>query len=180
MGPENFRTIFGLIFRKFPGHFSHFPGHFSPIFQVRPKSIFRPFSSFPFRAGGPKWIYTRSTGFQGKPASDFSPVEKRHALLRSVLRRVVETAFQKVARTDLFSRVLFSFLPSLLATPLPPFLWAFFRPWSPPRKVLCSVEQRAQHTAWRGAVSGWTSPERSGRKFLPEICVKKGQSNHCR
>ena len=44
-------------------HFSHFPGHVSTIFQVRPKSIFRPFSS-PFRAGGPKWICTRSTGFQ--------------------------------------------------------------------------------------------------------------------
>ena len=26
-------------------HFSHFPGHVSPIFRVRPKSIFRPFSS---------------------------------------------------------------------------------------------------------------------------------------
>ena len=25
------------------GHSSHFPGHFSPILQVRPKSIFRPF-----------------------------------------------------------------------------------------------------------------------------------------
>ena len=47
----------------FSGHFSHFPGYVSTIFQVRPKSMFRPFSS-PFRAGGPKWIYTRSTGFQ--------------------------------------------------------------------------------------------------------------------
>ena len=47
---------------------------------------------------------------------------------------------------------------------------------SPPRKVLCSVEQRAQHTPWRGAVSGWTSPQSSGKKFLPEICVKKGLS----
>ena len=32
-------------FFHFPGHFFHFPGHFSPIFQVRPKFIFRPFSS---------------------------------------------------------------------------------------------------------------------------------------
>ena len=53
------------IFEPFSGHFFHSLGHFSPIFQVRPKSIFRPFSS-PFRAGGPKWIYTRSTGFQTK------------------------------------------------------------------------------------------------------------------
>ena len=39
---------------KISGHFSHFTGHVSPIFQVglvRPKSIFRPFSS-PFRANG--------------------------------------------------------------------------------------------------------------------------------
>ena len=44
---------------------------------------------------------------------------------------------------------------------------------SSPSKVLCSVEQRAQHRSWRGAVSGWTSPQSSGRKFLPELCVKK-------
>ena len=56
---------FWAHFFHFPVHFSHFPGHFPPIFQVRPKSIFRPFSS-PFRAGGPKWIYTRSTGFQNR------------------------------------------------------------------------------------------------------------------
>ena len=68
-GPENgkngpksiFEPFLGHFFH-FPGHFSHFTGHFSPIFQMRPKSIFRPFSS-PFRAGGPKRIYTRSTGF---------------------------------------------------------------------------------------------------------------------
>ena len=69
-GPENgkngpkfhFRTIFGLFF-PFSGPFFSFSGPFSTHFQVRRKSIFRPFSS-PFRAGGPKWIYTRSTGFQ--------------------------------------------------------------------------------------------------------------------
>ena len=48
-------------------------------------------------------------------------------------------------------------------------------PIFPPQKVLCSVERRAQHRAWWGAVSGWTSAQSSGRKFLPEICVKKGQ-----
>ena len=46
------------------GHFSLF---FGPCFPhssgEAKKSIFRPFSS-PFRAGGQKWIYTRSTGFQ--------------------------------------------------------------------------------------------------------------------
>ena len=41
--------------------------------------------------------------------------------------------------------------------------------------MLCSVEQGAQPRAWRGTVSAWTSPRSSGRKFLPEICVKKGQ-----
>ena len=41
--------------------------------------------------------------------------------------------------------------------------------------MLSSVEQGAQHTAWKGGVSGWTSPQSSGRKFLPEICVRKAQ-----
>ena len=67
--------------------------------------------------------------------------------------------------------------------PFCPFCWPpLFLPFSrhifatfPPRKVLCSVEQRAQCRAWRGAVPGWISPQSSGRKFLPEICVKKGQ-----
>ena len=45
------------------GPLSHSPEHFPPIFQVRPKSIFRSFSS-PFRARGPKWICTRPTGLQ--------------------------------------------------------------------------------------------------------------------
>ena len=76
---------------------------------------------------------------------------------------------------DLFSRVLFSFLPPFAGHPSSsPFLGTF-SPFFPPRKVLCSVEQRAHHRAWRGAVSGWISPQSSGKKFLPEICVKKGQ-----
>ena len=58
-----------------------------------------------------------------------------------------------------------------------PFLGTF-SPFSPPRKVLCSVKQRAQRRAWRGVDPGWTSPQSSGRKFLPEICVKKGQHAH--
>ena len=57
-----------------------------------------------------------------------------------------------------------------------PFLSTFW-PFSLPQKVLCSVEEGAQHRAWRGAVSGWTSPHNSGRKFLPEICVKTGQDS---
>ena len=65
MGRNSIFEPFSGHFFHFPGHFSHFPVHVSPIFQMRPKSIFRPFSS-PFRAGGPKWIYTRSTGFQGQ------------------------------------------------------------------------------------------------------------------
>ena len=77
--------------------------------------------------------------------------------------------------TDLFSRVIFSFLPPLLATPFPPLFLGTASPFSPSRTVLSSVEQRAQRRAWRGAVPGWTSPQSSGRKFLPEICVKKGQ-----
>ena len=50
---------------------------------------------------------------------------------------------------------------------------ATFLPFSPPRKVLYSVEQIAQHRAWNGAGPGWTFPQSSGRKFLPEIRAKK-------
>ena len=48
--------------------------------------------------------------------------------------------------TDLFSRVLLSFLPSLLATPLPLLFWAPFRLVLSllSRQVLCSIEQRAR------------------------------------
>ena len=77
---------------------------------------------------------------------------------------------------DLFARILLSLLPPLLVTPLPPLISAPFRSFlPPPRKVFCSVERRAQHRAWRGAVSEWTSPQSSGRKFILEICMKKGQ-----
>ena len=67
-----------------------------------------------------------------------------------------------------------SFFPFCLFCSSSPFLGTF-SPFFRPRKVLCSVEQRAQCRAWRGAVPGWISPQSSGRKFLPEICVKKGQ-----
>ena len=46
----------------------------------------------------------------------------------------------------------FPFLTPLLATPSSSFLGTF-SPCSPPRKVLCSVEQRAQDRAWREVVS---------------------------
>ena len=76
--------------------------------------------------------------------------------------------------TDLFSHALLLFAPFAGHPSSSPFLGAFST-FSPPRKVLCSVEQRAQRTAWRGAVSGWTSPRSLGTKCIPEICVKKGQ-----
>ena len=50
-----------------------------------------------------------------------------------------------------------------------------FRPVPPLEKCSVLPEQRAQHRSWEGALSGWTSPQRSGRKFLPEICLKKVQ-----
>ena len=77
--------------------------------------------------------------------------------------------------THLFSRVLFSLFVPFAGHPCSsPFL-GIFSHFSPPRNVLCSVEQSAQRRAWRGADPGWTSPQSPGRKFLPEICVKKGQ-----
>ena len=72
------------------GHFSHFPGHVSPFFRARPKSIFRPFSS-PFWAGGPKWIYTRSTGFQLWEDDDCRQVYRR-VVACPILRDMINTA----------------------------------------------------------------------------------------
>ena len=71
--------------------------------------------------------------------------------------------------------------------PFCPFCWpslflpffGIFSPLSAPGKLLFSVERRAQHPAWRGAVSGWTSPQSSGRKSLSEICAQKGQAREC-
>ena len=73
-----------------------------------------------------------------------------------------------------FTRPFFLFAPFAGHPSSSPFLGTF-SPFSPPRKVLCSVEKRVQRRAWRGAAVGCTSPQSSGRKFLPEICLKKGQ-----
>ena len=50
-------------------------------------------------------------------------------------------------KADLFPHVLFSFLPPLLATPLPLLFSAPFCPSLPLEE--CSVERRAQHRTWR-------------------------------
>ena len=84
--------------------------------------------------------------------------KRRHGLLLALL--------------TCFRASFFPFCPLSWPPSSSPFL-GIFSPFSPPRKVLCSVEQKAQRRAWRGAVLGWTSPQISRRKFLPEICVKK-------
>ena len=88
--------------------------------------------------------------------------------------KVSRASSQKGQRVTCFHASFFPFCPLYWLPLFLTFSQQLFTLFSP-RKVLCSVEQRAQHRAWRGAVSGWTSPQRSGRKFLPEICVKKGQ-----
>ena len=65
------------------------------------------------------------------------------------------------------------FGPHLLAIPLALIFSPTFSPFSPPRKVLFSVERRDTTEPGEGAVLGWTSPQISGRRFLPEICVEK-------
>ena len=65
-----------------------------------------------------------------------------------------------------FTCPIFLFAPFVGHPASSPFLGTF-SPFSPPRKVLCSVEHRAQRRAWRGAALGWTSPQSSGRKLLP-------------
>ena len=102
----------------------------------------------------------------------------RHLMQTSCVRDQRRLGNAKFKRTFLtcFHAPFFLFAPFAGHPSSSPFLGTF-SPFSPPTKVLCSVEhcQRAQRRAWRGAVLGWISPESSVRKFLPEICVKKGQ-----
>ena len=77
-----------------------------------------------------------------------------------------------VPKLTCFHASFFPFCPFWWPPSASPFLTTL-SPSSPPRKVLYSVEHRAQRRVWSGAVSGWASPQSSGRKFLPEICVKK-------
>ena len=80
-----------------------------------------------------------------------------------------------VCQSDLiltcFYASFFPFWPLCWPSLFLPFFRHVFAP-SPLRKVLCDVERRAHHTAWRGAIQD-ASPRISGRNFLPEICVKK-------
>ena len=78
---------------------------------------------------------------------------RKGAVGKGVKKKAQKMRIRGKKESDLFSRVLFFFLPPLLATPLP-FSRHLFALSPPPRKVLCPVEGRAQHTAWRGAVSG--------------------------
>ena len=90
---------------------------------------------------------------------------------KGVLKRM---DFKMASFLTCFHASFFPFCPSFGHPSSAPSLGTL-SPFSPSRKVLHSVEQSAQHRAWRGSGSGWTSPQISGRKFLPEICVKKGQ-----
>ena len=68
---------------------------------------------------------------------------------------------------NLLSRILFSFLPPLLGTDLPPLFSAPSRSFLPLKNALfCRARQRGSFRM--------DSPKSSGRKFLPEICMKTG------
>ena len=64
-----------------------------------------------------------------------------------------------------------SFIPLCLLSWLPLFL-----PFSPPHEK-CSVLARGTAQRLERGSFGVAAPKSSGRKFLPEICVKNGQSN---
>ena len=105
----------------------------------------------------------------------------RRGCEKGLSRRCLERPFEKHAplRRAPYSLTCFhmSFFPftPFAGHPFSSPFSAHFRPFLPVAKCSFSVEQRALRRAWRGAVSGLTSPQSSGRKFLPEICVKKGQ-----
>ena len=116
----------------------------------------------------------------------FFPFSSVSSVSFSVFFRFFRFIFQKKKNGETpFARPLlrkprffpfFSFLPSFVGHPsfsaFSRHLFALFSS----RKMLCSVEEGEHHRARRGGVSGWTSPQSSGRKPLPEICVKTGQS----
>ena len=82
--------------------------------------------------------------------------------------------FPQVPQTfsDLFLRALFSFLPPLLATPLPPLFWAPFRPVLPSKSALLCRAKSTGQILERGSFRMNLFLKLN---FLSEICVKKGQ-----
>ena len=74
--------------------------------------------------------------------------------------------------SDLFSRVLFSFLPSLLVTPLPPFSRHIFALFSPSKSALLCCAKGTAQSLERGSSGIGLSA-----KFGKEIALKKGQSS---
>ena len=92
-----------------------------------------------------------------------------HAHTHTHLRRIPLVDWPLVTRSFSFAPFAGQPLPPLFSGPL-----GTFGPFFSTREMLCSVEQGPHHRPWRGAVSGWTSPESSGRNLLPETCVKTG------
>ena len=62
----------------------------------------------------------------------------------------------------------------LLATPLPPLFPASFRPPLPSKNAPFCRARGTPQSLERGSLRRGLSPQSSGRKFLPEICVKTG------
>ena len=66
-------------------------------------------------------------------------------------------------------------IESFLTVFFPPFLGTLF---ALEKCSVCSVEQRAQHRSWRGAVSGWTSPQ-GWREEFPSRNLREKRSVLC-
>ena len=74
-----------------------------------------------------------------------------------------------------FHASFFPFCP-LCWPPLFPFSrHIFFALFSPSKSALFCRPKGTAQSLERGTSDGWTSPQSSGRKLLPEICIKKGQ-----
>ena len=85
-------------------------------------------------------------------------------------RGVGSIGFFELSPVDwpVFTRPFFPFAPFAGHPSFSPFLGTSL-PFSPPQKVLCSVEQGAQRRAWRGAVPRGSSGMDLSRKFGKEI-----------
>ena len=75
-----------------------------------------------------------------------------------------------------FTRPFFLF-PSLPANPFSPLFLGTFSPLSPPWKVLCSVEERAQRRAWRGGSFRMDLSPKFGKE-IPSRNLRGKRSEH--
>ena len=156
---------------KLRNWFSEFPSRTFRVSEVE---------GFPCREGPCRFQYIGATqGIPGKALRAF-PGPFPELLPESPSRTGAMTYF---LCADLFSRVLFSFLPPLLATPLPLIFSALFRPFFPSKRALFCRANGTAHSLERGGYRmdlctkfGKEIPSRNLREKRSVWAIAKGDS----